>query len=67
MFKLTKPDGRAAYVAPAAVASIDEACASSAWHGIRCIVRLFDGKVIECQEDAATVAKLAQNIAGDPA
>lgn len=58
MFKLTDSNGRAVYVAPTNVARIDEAGDSSQWHGIRSFVRLFDGAVIECQQDVATVAGL---------
>jgi hypothetical protein len=58
MFKLTDSNGRDVYLTSANVARIDEAGTSSQWHGIRSFVRLVDGDVIECQEDAATVARL---------
>jgi hypothetical protein len=61
MFELKKPDGRTVLVAPAAVARIDETCTSSKWHGINCIVRLFDGTVLECQQDLKTVEKLIKS------
>ena len=38
------------YVAPNAIARVIEASASSQWHGIRAIVKTFDGDTIECRE-----------------
>ena len=60
MLKLTDINGRAVFVAPSNVARINEADASSKWHGVRSIVRLFDGAVIECQQDASEVAALIE-------
>ena len=55
MIKLIDIEGRAHYVSPANIARVTEPGASSQWHGIRSIVRLFDGDVIEAQQSAAEV------------
>lgn len=58
MIRLTTPnDGLAHYVAPDNIARISEAGASSQWHGICSIVRLTDGGVLECREDAHSISK----------
>lgn len=61
MFKITDGNGRPHYVSAENVARVTEAGPSSSWHGIRSIVRLFDGAVIECQQDAHEVAKLVES------
>ncbi|CAB3858744.1 hypothetical protein LMG26788_02147 [Achromobacter pulmonis] len=55
MIKLTDSNGAAIYLAPAAIASIQQAGPSSAWHGIRSYVRTFDGKTYEVQQDASEI------------
>lgn len=51
MILLTSPSrGTVQYVAPTAVARVIEAGASSQWHGVRSIVKTFDGDTIECRE-----------------
>jgi hypothetical protein len=60
MLKLTDSNGRAVFLASTNVARVIEADPSSKWHGIYSIVRLFDGAVIECQQDAATVNRLVE-------
>lgn len=55
MIMLTDPNGAAIYLAPDAIASIRQASASSAWHGIRAYVRTFDGKTYEVQQDASEI------------
>lgn len=58
MIRLTTPhSGLAHYVAPDNIARISEAGTSSQWHGIRSIVRLVDGGVLECCEDASSISK----------
>lgn len=60
MIRLTSPtsDGYAThYVAPTAIARVTEAGVSSQWHGIRSIVKLFDGTVLECSEVASDINK----------
>lgn len=62
MIKLTCPTstgGTVHYVAPAAISRITEAGTSSQWHGIKSIVRLFDGGVLECSESASSISELA--------
>ncbi|CUI48711.1 hypothetical protein [Achromobacter xylosoxidans] len=55
MIKLTNSGGAAIYLAPAAIASIQEAGPGSAWHRIRAYVRTFDGKTYEVQQDASEI------------
>lgn len=58
MIRLTTPhDGLTHYVAPDNIARISEAGASSQWHGISSVVRLADGGVLECREDAHSISK----------
>lgn len=64
MIRLTSPNssGYAThYLHPQAIARVTEAGVSSQWHGIRSIVRTFDGAVLECSETAheinAAIAK----------
>lgn len=57
MIRLTAFDGQSHWVAPAAVASVTEASASSQWHGVKAIVRLFDGTLIEAQDEAKRIAE----------
>lgn len=58
MIKLTDFNGAAVYLAPDAIACIQEAGASSAWHGIRAYVRTFAGKTYEVQQNASEIALL---------
>jgi hypothetical protein len=58
MIKLTGINGNNHYLAPPAIASVQEAGVSSQWHGVRAIVRTFDGLTLEVREDAAEVARL---------
>lgn len=55
MIKLTDTNGATVYLAPAAIASIQEAGASSQWHGIRAYVRTFDHRTYEVQQTAAEI------------
>lgn len=56
MIQLTGINCNAIHLAPAAIASVIEAGASSQWHGIRAIVRTFDGQVLEVRERAVDIA-----------
>lgn len=56
MILVTDINGRKHYIAPANIASVVEAGPSSQWHGIKAILHLFDGGVIECQESAHAIA-----------
>lgn len=49
------------YVAPDNIARLTEAATSSQWHGIRTIVKLFDGSTIEAQEPIETIRKLVED------
>jgi uncharacterized protein YlzI (FlbEa/FlbD family) len=50
MITITGIDGRKHHLHRDAVARISESPTSSAWHGIRSLVKTFDGEVIEAQE-----------------
>jgi hypothetical protein len=52
--------GTVQYVSPRAIARVIEASTSSQWHGIRSIVKTFDGATLECSE---TVHEINQAIA----
>ncbi len=68
MIKLTDMNGLDVYMAARNVASVNEAGQSSQLHGVRSIVRTFDGAVIECQQEARHVARLiAEDVPLDPA
>jgi uncharacterized protein YlzI (FlbEa/FlbD family) len=55
VIKLTDIDGKAFYLAPAAILQIDEAGTSSRWHGINTIIRTFDKRTVEVRERADQV------------
>lgn len=57
MITLTDINRRALHLAPAAIASVTEAGASSQWHGICAFVRTFDGQVLEVRERADEIAR----------
>jgi hypothetical protein len=57
LVEVTDINGHRHYLARSAIASISEAGASSAWHGIRAFVKLFDGSVLEVREDARAIAR----------
>lgn len=57
MITLTDSNGLKRYLAPDAIACVDEACASSQWHGICAIVRTFDGQVLEVKQRADDVVR----------
>lgn len=57
MIKLTDYNGRDHYLAPAAIARVSEAGLSSQWHGIRAIVRTFEGETLEVRDTPAEIAK----------
>lgn len=56
MIKLTSTNGNNHYLAPAAIAHVSEASASSQWHGICAIVQTFDGQTLEVRERATDIA-----------
>ncbi|MBH3395820.1 MULTISPECIES: hypothetical protein [Pseudomonas] len=58
MITLTDSNGLKRYLAPAAIARVDEACTSSQWHGICAIVRTFDGQVLEVKQRADDIVRL---------
>ena len=68
MIKLTTPTSSGStthYVAPYNICRITEAGASSQWHGIRSIVRLFDGTTLECSEGAGDIRAAVEKVRGE--
>ena len=65
MIIVTDVYGRKRALSPAAIAQIAEAGTSSQWHGIRSVIRTFDGQVIECREDMADVLARLEDPARD--
>jgi hypothetical protein len=68
MIKLRTPTSSGStthYVAPENICRITEAGASSQWHGIRSIVRLFDGTTLECSEDVEAIYAAVEKVRGE--
>lgn len=57
MITLTDVNRRQHYLAPTAIARVQEAGTSSQWHGVCAIVHTFDGQVLEVRERAADIAQ----------
>lgn len=57
MIRLTDPSGAAIYLATAAIAEVHETGPSSQWHGIRSVIKTFDGRTLEAQERASEIAE----------
>ncbi|WP_455893727.1 hypothetical protein [Pseudomonas palmensis] len=57
MITLTDINRRRHYLAPRAIARVQEAGTSSQWHGVCAIVHTFDGQVLEVRERAADIAQ----------
>ena len=60
MIELIDLNGKRHYLHPDAIARVTEAGASSQWHGIKSIVKCFDGQVIECGASAKDVARVIE-------
>jgi uncharacterized protein YlzI (FlbEa/FlbD family) len=60
VIQLTDINGQSIYLAPAAIAVVRETGASSQWHGIRAVVKTFDGRTLEVRESAAEIAAKVQ-------
>lgn len=56
MITLTDINRRQHFLAPTAIARVQEAGDSSQWHGICAIVHMFDGQVLEVRERADEIA-----------
>lgn len=56
MLKITKPNGVSIYLPPLSIVSIEEAGASSRWHGIHAYVKLSNGETVECRETAHKIS-----------
>lgn len=59
MITLTDINRRQHFLASSAIARVQEAGASSQWHGICAIVHMFDGQVLEVRERASDIAREA--------
>ena len=57
MISIRDVGGRYHYLSAKAIASVSQPSTSSAWHGIRAIVKLFDGTVLESTDDYANIAR----------
>lgn len=57
MINLTDNNGRDHFLAPSAIARVQEAGTSSQWRGVCAIVHTFDGQVLEVRERAADIAR----------
>lgn len=60
MIEVTDSNGRTHLLNPDYIVRIEEAGASSQWHGIRCHIKTSDSAVIGCQQSVADVRKLIQ-------
>jgi hypothetical protein len=57
MIRLTiAATGRETFVRPDAIYTVEEAPANSRWHHIYSVVKLTDGSILECRQDAQWVA-----------
>ncbi|RRV49017.1 hypothetical protein [Pseudomonas sp. p106] len=57
MITLTDINRRQHFLAPNAIARVQEAGTSSQWHGVCAIVHTFDGQMLEVRERAADIAR----------
>lgn len=62
MIELRGIDGRKHYLAPSAIARVTEAGVSSQWHGVRSIVRTFDGETLEVSETPEEIARQVREV-----
>ncbi|MBA6058096.1 hypothetical protein [Pseudomonas juntendi] len=62
MIQLTGINRNAIHLAPAAIASVTEAGASSQWNGICSIVRTFDGQVLEVRQRADDIVRQIKEV-----
>jgi hypothetical protein len=56
VIRVTDIDGCAHFLAAARVAHVQEARASSRWHGIHAFVKTVDGQMLEVREEATEIA-----------
>ena len=62
MIKLSNPaTGRQYFVSAENIARVIEAGASSQWHGVKSLVKCFDGETLEVNEEAAWIAERVAN------
>lgn len=66
MITLTDYNGKRHYLHKDAIARVTEAGTSSQWHGIRSVVKCFDGQVIECSDTAQAIAQQIEAQAVQP-
>lgn len=56
MIRLSLSSGRDVFLAAENISSIRETEASSQWHGIRAVVKTFDGQALEVGDTAKEIA-----------
>ena len=60
MIAVTSIAGVKHHIAPAAFLDVHDPADSQAWHGVRAIVRLTDGRVIEATQTVAELMRALQ-------
>lgn len=63
MLEIRGAEGVAHFLSPLAVAGVSETSASSQWHGVRAIVKLHDGSIIEALDTARSIASRINTLA----
>lgn len=62
MITLTDINRRQHYLAPTAIARVQEAGTSSQWHGVCAIVHTFDSQVLEVRERAGDIVRQIKEV-----
>lgn len=62
MITLTDINRRQHFLAPTAIARVQEAGTSSQWHGVCAIVHTFDGQVLEVRERSGDIVRQIKEV-----
>lgn len=62
MITLTDINRRQHFLAPTAIARVQEAGTSSQWHGVCAIVHTFDSQVLEVRERAGDIVRQIKEV-----
>ncbi len=62
MIEVTDRNGRTHLLNPDGIVRVEEAGASSQWHGFRCHIKTTDGAIIECQQTIQEVRGRLQEL-----
>lgn len=66
LIRTTDVYGNRVLISSVAVSSVAEASVSSQWHGIRSVIRMMDGRVIESRDDYRTIEdQMTQGVSGE--